>query len=253
MRYQGSKFKMRKVLKNTIEPLIKSNTIYFEPFMGGCNSLAYINAPLKMGYDINKYVVALWRGLKDGTFKVPQALTEEEYYDVKKDWQEHGGKYSDAYIGYISMCCSYGSGFWNGYAKYNPKKNEDHIKEAYNGIMKQLDNFVGMDRTYFYNASYEDFDGDSQDHYFIYCDPPYQGTKRYEDDFNTDKFWEWCRKMIDYGHTVLVSEYQAPDDFIEIWSKEMQDGMGDSSKKKVEKMFVHKSQVELFRKDYKAA
>ena len=47
------------------------------------------------------------------------------------------------------------------------------------------------------------------------------------------------------GHTVFISEYNAPDDFVCVWQKEIQSGLNvNSTKKGIEKLFVHKSQAE---------
>ena len=55
----------------------------------------------------------------------------------------------------------------------------------------------------------------------IYCDPPYAGTTKYRfGSFDSNSFWQWCRDMSKKGNTVIVSEYNAPDDFNCIWSKE---------------------------------
>ena len=75
----------------------------------------------------------------------------------------------------------------------------------------------------------------------IYCDPPYQDTKKYESDFDHDKFWNWVRKMSKKGHYVYVSEYSAPSDFECIWSMDKADGMGtvkegQNAKRKTEKL-----------------
>lgn len=48
----------------------------------------------------------------------------------------------------------------------------------------------------------------------IYCDPPYAGTAGYYIKFNHDEFWGWCREKRKEGHTVFISEYDAPQDFI---------------------------------------
>ena len=61
-------------------------------------------------------------------------------------------------------------------------------------------------------ADYEYRDGD-----VVYCDPPYKNTHGYGIEFNTDEFWEWARTR---DYPVYVSEYQAPSDFVSIWSKE---------------------------------
>ena len=52
--------------------------------------------------------------------------------------------------------------------------------------------------------------------------------------------------MAKQGHTVFVSEYNAPNDFISVWQKEITSSLGKDtgSKKGIEKLFVHKSQVE---------
>jgi DNA adenine methylase len=73
----------------------------------------------------------------------------------------------------------------------------------------------------------------------IYCDPPYLDTKKYKDDFDHDKFWEWCRQKAKGGHKVYISEYQAPDDFICIKEVVKKSTMDHSSTlKTTEKLFI---------------
>lgn len=244
MRYQGSKLKLKKILKSIIESNLSKDTTYVEPFMGGCNSLAYIDHNKKLGIDFNSYIVALWQSIKNGTFNIPKALSEDEYYEIKNDYLNKGKTYPDSMIGYVGMACSYGGGWWNGYARYNEKKKEDHILEAYNGTQKQIKEFKHLDSTDFIYGSYDTVEIPAKS--FIYCDPPYQDTKKYESDFDNFKFWEWCRKQVSEGHKVLVSEYNAPKDFVCIWEKTMQDGMGNNKNKKVERLFIHKSQKRGF-------
>ena len=244
MRYQGSKTKMSKVIKSIVEKNISKNDWYVEPFVGGCNSFSSINHNKKLGCDVNKYIIALWKDIQAGTFIAPKVVIEMVYNDIKKDYLEQTGIYPDSLIGYVGFACSYGSGWWNGYAHFNEKKNENHITEARNGLIKHVFDFDGLHNSIFINCSYKDLI--LTDSAFIYCDPPYQGTKQYESDFDNNEFWEWCREQIYAGNKVLVSEYNAPSDFVCIWSKEMQDGMGNSSNKKAEKLFIHASQLPLF-------
>lgn len=241
MRYQGSKYKMRSILNDIINLNISKDTVYVEPFVGGCNSLAYIDAKHKIGSDTNKYVIAMWKGLQDASFMPPQQVSKEMYYDVKESWKNSDGRYSDAMIGYVAVCCSYGSSWFGGYAHYNPKKKEDHIKEAYNGLMKQMNNFKSFDATEFLCRSYNELE--IPEGAFIYCDPPYANTKEYANKFDSEVFYQWVRDMVAKGHKVMMSEYSAPSDFICIWEKVMQDGMASTNKDKVEKLFIHKSQA----------
>lgn len=245
MRYQGSKYRMRNILREVIESHLTADTTYVEPFAGGCNSLAYINAEKKIASDTNKYMIALWSEIKAGTFQFPETVSEEMYYDVKRCYLEGTGKYSDATIGYVATTCSYGGSWFAGYAHYNAKKHEDHVKEAKNGLLKQITNFINLESTTFRYCGYNELD--IPENSFIYCDPPYAETKKYTNDFDNHAFYQWCRDMINQGHIILISEYSAPHDFIMIWEKEMQDGMGSVNKKKTEKLFVHQSQAHLFK------
>ena len=77
----------------------------------------------------------------------------------------------------------------------------------------------------------------------VYCDPPYQGTgAEYNKGFDHDKFWEWIRTR---NYPVYVSEYNAPEDFVSIWSKKKRKlGKGGLSGYKgneaIEHLFLHK-------------
>lgn len=80
----------------------------------------------------------------------------------------------------------------------------------------------------------------------IYCDPPYQNTTKYSTrDFNYREFWQWCRDM-SKDNIVLISEYNAPNDFECIWQKETlanfdsNRGNDIDKKKKIEKLFKYK-------------
>ena len=78
----------------------------------------------------------------------------------------------------------------------------------------------------------------------IYCDIPYQGTKQYSTskDFKHSNFWNWCRTKAKQGHTIFVSEYNAPADFKCVWQKEAKsslsaNGVIGGNKMSVEKLF----------------
>lgn len=54
----------------------------------------------------------------------------------------------------------------------------------------------------------------------IYCDPPYANTSGYRSgDFDSAAFWQRVRWLEGWGHTVIVSEYAAPDDFSCVWQQ----------------------------------
>ena len=77
------------------------------------------------------------------------------------------------------------------------------------------------------------------------CDPPYEGTTKYKDDFNHTEFWDWCRDMASKGYIIFVSEYNAPKDFECVWQKEIVSSLTQNtgSKKAVEKLFKLPSDI----------
>ena len=75
----------------------------------------------------------------------------------------------------------------------------------------------------------------------IYCDIPYYNTKQYSTskDFSHEDFWEWARGMSRDGHTMFISEYQAPGDFTCVWQKEVTNSLHPSKTvKPIEKLFT---------------
>lgn len=258
MRYQGSKKRMVNVLKTLIEKNLSLGDFYFEPFAGGMNVVSEIDWKNKIANDINGYIIALWRNIQRGKFSKKmwdfcKNLTKEQYNEIRESYRtdETFRKKYAALIGYIGMACSYGGGWWAGYANFNPKKNENHILEAYNGIQAQINKFKHMNalQTVFTNNEYDKvLPKFPHGKGLIYCDPPYANTRKYANGFDNDKFWKWAEDEVKKGNKVIVSEYTAPEDWICIWSKNMQDGMNsDSTRRKVEKIFVHKSQKKMIK------
>lgn len=80
----------------------------------------------------------------------------------------------------------------------------------------------------------------------IYADPPYAGKAGYGVDFNNAEFWAWCRQP--RRALLIISEYSAPPDFVEIWAKKVTCAMSQKGNvsRPIERLFVHKSQVERY-------
>jgi len=240
MRYQGSKAKLAKFILPIITKNLTNDKWYVEPFMGGCNTFSLVDTPKKIGNDYNEYVVEMWKAFQNGE-KPLEEVTLEDYTNMKYSYLSKDGIFPKWMIGYVGNACSYGSSWWNGYAHKNLKRNEDHIAEAYRGTMNHISKFKHLSDCIFTFGSYDKMIIPKKS--IIYCDPPYQSTKKYESDFDNNKFWDWCRKMKDKGNEIFISEYSAPSDFKVVWSKERKDGMGtyhfgDKQATKVEKLFT---------------
>jgi DNA adenine methylase len=254
MRYCGSKQPRNKWVRdilNIINTNIRNEQTYIEPFLGGANMFSNVNHNKKIGSDDNHYLMDMWIGIQNGTFIPPFKLSEEEYQLLEKSWLNNDGLYPNSLIGYVANACSYGSSWFNGYSGINTKtRYEDHIKEAANGLIKQVNKFINLDTCIFKCSSYDELNYPSNS--FIYCDPPYQNTKKYKysKPFDHVKFWNWVRYMVNNGHIILISEYQAPNDFDIIYQKSRKCGMknfkiGDKQEEKIEKLFIHNLQRNL--------
>jgi len=234
VRYTGSK---NRIANDILNIVLKDriDECYVEPFVGGCNVIDKV-AGNRIGNDINEYLIEFYKAVQNGWLP-PKRITKEEYLHIKQN------KDLDKKLTlWAGICCSYGGkwfgGLLNDYQESRRLKSgrlPNHQDEAYNGLVKQVDNIKDIN---FYNLNYWELD--IPDNSIIYCDPPYFNTIKYKDDFDTDKFWDWVRIMSD-KHKVYVSEYTAPDDFECIWSKKVHSTLSKQSKFNViEKLYIIK-------------
>lgn len=93
-----------------------------------------------------------------------------------------------------------------------------------------------------YRAAAEDAGEDD----VIYADPPYCGKSGYCVAFDNEDFWAWCRQP--RRALLIISEYSAPSDFVEIWAKKVTCAMSQNGEvsRPIERLFVHKSQMQEY-------
>lgn len=229
MVYMGSKNRIAKELIPIITKDLKPNQWYVEPFVGGANMIDKIEHPYKLGADNNKYLIALLEAVQNGQ-ELPEHITKDEYIAVKTNKDN----YPDWYVGFVGFICSFRAKFFGGYSGYYTTKTgiqRNYIKERINNILKQ-----NLDGIKLVCSSYDALDIPANS--IIYCDPPYNDTTKYKDSFDSDAFWQWCRDKAKEGHTVYVSEYNAPEDFKCIWEKQINSNLGGTSKTATEKLFT---------------
>lgn len=229
MVYMGSKNRIAKELIPIITKDLKPNQWYVEPFVGGANIIDKIEHPYKLGADNNKYLIALLKAVQNGQ-ELPEYINKDEYITVKTNKDN----YPDWYVGFVGFVSSFRARFFGGYSGYCTTKTgiqRNYIKERINNILKQ-----NLDGIKLVCSSYDALDIPANS--IIYCDPPYNGTTKYKDSFDSDAFWQWCRDKAKEGHTVYVSEYNAPEDFKCIWEKQINSNLGGTSKTATEKLFT---------------
>lgn len=111
----------------------------------------------------------------------------------------------------------------------------DYVAESYRNAIKQSCKLGGIN---FYHSAYDKLEIPKNS--IIYCDPPYENTTKYKDKFDHSKFWDWCRRKRNDGHKIFISEYNAPDDFVCLWEKEIVSSLtkNTGSKKGIERLFT---------------
>ena len=239
MKYMGSKARISKDLAPIIQSYITDETKgYLEPFVGGANMIDKIKCDKKIGCDINEYLIAMWKAIQSGWIP-PQDISKEEYDDIKNNKE----KYPKELVAITGFCSTYNAKWFGGYAG-KVKTKIGTIRNYYDeSIRNILNQKQYIEDVKFLNKSFLDLPKDKIKGYVIYCDPPYEGTTKYRDDFPHTEYWEWVKEM-SKNNIVLCSEYNAPDDFTCIYSKELTITLDKNSRKKdIEKLFIHNSNI----------
>ena len=239
----GSKQRFVKEILPIILKERKEGQTYVEPFAGGMNVICNVTGK-RVACDNNLYLIEMWKGLVNGG-SYDESIPKELYNEARELFNkgETSYKYPLDIIGWIGwMGSANGRFFDGGYSGISRTKlgtERDYIKEAISNIKKQVPLMVGVQLVC---CDYSDILLTEQS--LIYCDPPYRGTKQYgtSKDFCHEKFFAWCREMVKNGHTIFVSEYDAPEDFICVWEKEAKsslsaNGIIGGNKNSVEKLF----------------
>ena len=176
---------------------------------------------------------------KNNYDNLPKIISEDTYKEVKNNKQD----YDDWYVGLVGFCATFGAKYFGGYARAKSDKfNGQKTVQAINNLKKQAPNLKDIN---FINCNFLDLPKDKIKGYIIYCDPPYRNTVKYKtEEFPYEEFYQWCRDMSKYN-TVLISEYNMPDDFTCIWQKESKVNFdsnrqaNDNKNKRIEKLYIY--------------
>jgi len=235
MKYMGSKNRIAKHILPIMLAERKPNQWWVEPFVGGANMIDKVGG-LRIGGEFNKYIANMWIELEKGW--IPKNNYTKQEYDFIKNNKDNCLHET----GYVGICCSYSGKWFGGFAgKVTTKQGiRDYQDEAHRHLLNQVKNIKGIQ---FKHSSYDELEIPNNS--IIYCDPPYDGTTRYKDSFDSSKFWQWCREKAKQGHQIFISEYNAPDDFECLWQQEVKsslsaNGIAGGNRVSVEKLFRYK-------------
>lgn len=242
MKYMGSKAKIAEYITPIIQShiAVSGSRTYIEPFCGGCNIIDKVKADNRIAADKNPYLIALFKHLQDGG-NLPLEVTKDEYDKVRDNKET----FPAWYVGAVGFLASYNGRFFDGgYSGVQREKGKirNYYQESKKNILKQMRQ-GGLLDVDFITKDYKEFNPKGC---VIYCDPPYDETKDYmsSKDFDGVEFWQtmriWSRDNI-----VLISELQAPEDFITVWEREVDRSMKAKEHfKATEKLFVYRGGVE---------
>lgn len=249
MKYMGGKARFSKEIVPIMLKNRKPNQVFVDLCTGGANIVSEVDGD-RIANDKNKYLIAMFKGLQENRNR-PYEITKDLYnvardvYNGKENQFNHLMEMDDFMIGWIGWMGSANGRFFDG--GYSGKSNtkigtvRDYIKEAISNIEKQIPKLNGID---FYDLDYKELV--IPDNSIIYCDIPYENTKQYSTSkgFNHLEFWDYARKLSTEGHSVFVSEYNAPSDFRCIWQKEAKsslsaNGQIGGNKCSTEKLFEY--------------
>lgn len=230
MKYMGSKSRIAKHILPIVLKNRKEGQWYVEPFVGGGNMIDKVDG-MRIGADFSKQVINALILIRDDPHSIPNDSTEYTKEDRQQAILENS---MDGIDCLMYFACSFGASFKGSWAVGHA--TEDFVRAAKNNAIKQSPKIQGVN---FLHSSYYDLDIPPDS--IIYCDPPYAGTFKYKatGSFNHDDFWTWCRVKHFEGHTIYISEYNAPDDFTCVWEGELRSNAnGKASSIAVERLFT---------------
>ena len=111
MRYFGGKERISGKLVEFMSQYIENKTAYIEPFVGGCSVIAKVNHENRIGNDINKALIALYKAIQNGWIP-PDKLTNETYIRLKTEKNEE-----DPLTAFAGFGCSFAGKWFGGYAR----------------------------------------------------------------------------------------------------------------------------------------
>ena len=193
-----------------------------------------INHHNKLGFDIHEELIELLKYAQDLNNELPTHITEEEYIKVRDNKED----YPKWYVGLVGFCATYNAKYFGGYAgECNTKQGIRHYdKEAIRNLENQR---VKLKDIKFKYIPFQNIPKDKLNGYVIYADIPYRNSTKYKtEEFPYDEFYKWCAE-VSKNNTVLISEYNMPDNFECIWSKVHSTSLdkNDNDKVRVEKLF----------------
>lgn len=196
MQYLGGKSRLAKEIVGAMIEYIPFGGTYVEPFCGACS------VALKMREyrpdvriicnDAQPHLIALLKGVSDGSFVPPSTLSKSEWEYCRAHKDENS-----ALTAFAGFAVSYMANFFHGYSPSRILANSRSL----------LRDKPAMQTFEFQNVDYTDLAIPAGA--VIYCDPPYRSGEAYHGvkKFDHDRFMQWAQEK-SKEHVVFMSEYE---------------------------------------------
>ena len=242
MAYLGGKSTVHNHITNVLNHKKYDGYHYIEPFCGYCHILRRVqNKRTYNASDSNSILVALLKRIQTKNLRFPR-ITRIKYETLKKKTTSGTLHPNETWLaGLAAFCYSFNGKEFGGYAPTSADR--DYVKERTNYYKLLSENQVFSKTTLRQKPFAKVLPSKKS---LIYCDPPYAHTTKYgKNGFDSESFWEHCRKLVKLGHVVYVSEYTAPRDFYMVSKAQKYStvgGTGCTGTPRTEKLFKHISQ-----------
>ena len=235
MHYLGGKARTYKQIARHLNGIRRPGQAYWEPMVGAAWILQAVHGGKRYAGDLNPYLVAMWQAIQAGWIP-PGTLAEQEYLAIKNRPED----YPPELVAFAGFGCSFGGKWFAGYARSG---NRNYASNARNSLLSKKARLVGVEF-----AVTDIFTSQPPEaECLIYLDPPYKGTTGYGaiGNFDNAAFWDRVREFSGLGHTVVISEYQAPSDFECVLSIATKTDMHTHNGKegRTERLFTHATSV----------
>lgn len=228
MRYLGGKSKIRKKVAMFLESVRRPNQPYLEPFVGGGWILQEMSGE-RYASDGNVALIVMYRALQSG-WEPPDFVSEDEYRQIMS-----ARDMNNPLTAFCGFGCSFAGKWFGGYARSEGKNC--YATTSKRSLLKQLPMIQDV---LFTSGDYRQHNPKNM---LVYCDPPYESTTSYGafEGFDHVAFWQTMREW-SKQNTVVVSEYSAPDDFINMIEFDSRMGLTTGKERPIrtEKLFMLK-------------
>lgn len=177
-------------------------------FCGSCSVESKVQGfSRKILNDRHQYLIALLQGVQRG-YELPESITPEQYRHIREHKDD-----DPTLAGFVGFGCSFGGKWFGGYARNATGTN--YAAQSKRSLLKDM---ATLQDATFVCADYRRVCIPPRA--VIYADPPYNNTTGYHGDrFDSAEFWIAMRLLADTGHTVFVSEQEAPPDIQCVWER----------------------------------